>query len=501
MVTSTFVQTSDLSRVWITRFSAGPSNRPDYEGLARADVPTLPLGDITPIFVPDSDRYGKFVVAGKVRGDRGLPTLGIMWRNALDKVSVLDRIVNLGCEHDIQIHMGECQDPQDFNFGWERVLVLERVLPTQWTTSQLGALQASDRAVVDEEVAFSGEEIYHIYRIQFAEEAVTQVVQEVIKAVICDEITCGNCGLPSTGCDVALFLTLSNAGSPGLPAEVIFTQDGGTIYGDTLIDTLAAAEDPNDMACIGINLVVISEDSESIHYAPLADVLAGTEVWIEITTGFVVTNGPLAMHSQSPRHTWIVGENGYVYFTTDPTAGVTVQDAGVATIQDLNAVHAFDTLNIVAVGASNAVIVSRNGGDTWAPLVGPNPGVILNTVWLRGINEWLVGDAGGQLWYTVDGGVSWTEKLFPGSGAGVVRDIRFANGTVGYMAHDTAAIAGLILRTIDGGFSWYIAPEGNTSIPANDRINSVAPCLANPNILFAGGLADDALDGIIVKGA
>ncbi len=502
-MTTPRVQQSEFSRVWLIPHMAGPENAPSYESLARAQTATMPRGDLTPIHVPNPDQYGAFIVAGMVQGERGLPTMGILWRYLADGRSVLDKIVSNGCEHDIQIHIGQCQDPQAFNLGWEKILVLERALATEWSTSEFGALAPADRALVDETVPFSGQELYHIYRQLFAEQAETEAVQEIIAIIICDAVSCGACGIPSDGCDVVFALTLSAGGSPGLPAEIIFTDDGGLTWTDTLITTLAANEDPNDMACVGINLVVISEDSESIHYAPIADILAGAEVWTEVATGFVAGNGPLAIWSQDVRHTWIVGEGGYVYFTENPPEGVVVQDAGVATTEHLNDVHAYDILNVVAVGVNNAVILTRNGGDTWVPITGPNPTTVLNCVFMRGINEWWIGDAGGQMWYTLDGGVTWPEKTFPGSGSGLgqVRDIKFATPTVGYMAHDTAAPAGRILRTIDGGYSWYIAPEGNTIVPASNRFNDVAPCLADPNIVYAGGFAVDELDGIIVKGS
>ena len=501
MTTAQKLLNSDLSRVWLTAFGAGPGNQPSYEGLARADTPDWALGDITPIHIPDPDSYGRFLVAGVTRGAQALPTLTVMWRYTLDQASALDRIVRNGCEHDIQIHMGECQDPQSFNQGWEKILILAQASATNWSTGQIGALSPEERALVNEEVPFTGRLIYHIYRMTYEEQATSEIVQEIVDVVICDSVTCGACGIPSNGCDRVLALTLTAGGSPGLPAEIVFSSDGGLTYSDTNISTLAANEDPNEFACVGINLVVVSEDSDSLHYAPIANIFAGTEVWTEVTTGFVATNGPLAIHSESPRHVWIVAENGYIYFSSDVTAGVVVQDAGVVTIQDLLSVHAYDILNVVAVGNSNAVVVTSNGGDTWTAITGPNPATVLNTVWMRGPDEWFVGDAGGQLWYTLDGGANWTEKIFPGSGTGQVRDIHFATAAVGFMSHDTAIPAGRILRTIDGGNSWYIAPENNTLVPANDRFNMVAPCINDPNIMWAGGLADDGADGILVKGA
>ncbi len=501
MTTAQQIMKSDLSRVWLIKFTAGPGNEPSYEGLARAGEPSWSLGDITPIYIADPDRYGAFLLVDTIRGDKGLPQMSVTWRYLIDRASTLNRIIRSGCDHDIQIHMGACQDPQSFNAGWSKILVLPHAAPSNWSAGQLGALQPDDRQLVNEEVAFTGWDLYEILQMTYEEQATSELVQEVVDIVICDSVTCGACGLPSNGCDRVLALTLSAGGSPGLPAEIVFSSDGGLIYSDTNITTLAANEDPNEFACVGINLVVISEDSESLHWASLADIFAGAETWAQVTTGFVANFGPLAIHSESARQTWIVGETGYIYFTSDPTSGVVVQDAGVATTQNLLSVHAYDMLNVVAVGESNAVVFSRNGGNTWAAIVGPSVGVNLNTVWMRGPNEWIIGDAGGQLWYTLDAGANWTEKTFPGSGAGGIRDVHFANRTVGYMAHDTATPLGRVLRTVDGGHSWYVAPENNQPMPANDRFNMLAPCIEQPNIVWAGGLGDDASDGIIVKGA
>jgi photosystem II stability/assembly factor-like uncharacterized protein len=199
-----------------------------------------------------------------------------------------------------------------------------------------------------------------------------------------------------------------------------------------------------------------------------------------------------------------VGENGYIYFATDPTAGVIVQDAGIATAQDLNEVHAYDINHVVAVGNLNAVVVTDNGGDTWNAVTGPNVGVDLGVVWMKTETEWWIGDAGGQLWFTLNEATAWTEKTFAGSGAGIVRDIKFANDVVGYMSHDTATPTGRIFRTIDGGNTWYLAPEDNTALPAADTWNALAVCDEgpdSPNVVYAGGLADDGADGIITKGA
>jgi photosystem II stability/assembly factor-like uncharacterized protein len=222
-----------------------------------------------------------------------------------------------------------------------------------------------------------------------------------------------------------------------------------------------------------------------------------------MSTGFVATKGPRDIFSLGATLTWMVGEGGYIYFTSDPTSGVTVQDAGSLTTQNLNAVTGFDASNLVAVGDGNIVLVTRNGGATWAAPTGGGPsfGVNLNAVAMRGKDEWWVGTAGGRLFYTRDGGSTWTEKSFPGSGTGVVRDIQFPRPQVGYLLHDTAGGLGRVLRSISGGFSWYVAPEGVGSAPANQRLNQLATSKDEVNTVFAAGLATGGADGILLKGS
>ena len=489
-----------FTRVFTIEDRAGPANVPVYQGQARAMGPSWDLGDRTPIREPDPDRYGAFIIVDAIKGERGLPTLGIEARYQFT-VSEFLRIARRGCPLDAQVHIGECQDPRDFNGGWDKILVLENADISTWSAGELGALEQGDDAVVNETIDLNAFDLYELKQIFFSELAAAEVTGEVIAVVICDSVQCGICGVPSTGCQTFFAITEQQVASPGLPAELIFSEDAGATIGETNVSTLGADEDPSGMACVGTNLVVISNDDCGVHYAPLADVLLGTEVWIRIATGLECPAGaPNAIFSLGSAFTWIVGDGGYVYFSSDITAGVTVQNAGVATTEVLNDIHGIDENNLVAVGANNAVVFTADG-ENWGNVTGPNVGVALNTVWMKSALEWFVGDAGGQLWYTQDAGATWTEKTFPGTGTGVIRDIVFATPTVGYMAHSTAAPAGRILRTIDGGNSWYVLPEGTTTLPANDYISTIAVSGECPNDLYAGGLADNATDGFLVKGA
>lgn len=490
------------SRVFTIEDRAGPNHTPVYQSLARAGAPDWPQGDVTLVRVPDPDQYDQFIVVDEIVGQQGSPSLPLEIRKTRALSDML-KLVRKGCPIDLQVHIGACQNPSDFNGGWELVIVLEGARATSYGSSELGALDADQQAPVTETVPWTGRDYYEVARVSAAEIGSSEIVQEVVAVAICDSRSCGTCGESSDGCQKVFAVTLTTGGSPGLTAEVIYSDDGGTTLGQSNITTLGATNDPSDILCVGTYVCVLSEEDVALHYVLTADLLAGTGSWAEVTTGFTALKGPRAGFSLGQTFTWMVGTGGYVYFSDDITAGVEVQNAGVATAQDLHDIHGTDKLNLVAVGAANAVIYTTNGGATWTAVTGPAVGVVLNTVWMKDASTWFVGTAGGELYYTTDSGATWTAKAFPQSGSGQVRKIFFSTPTVGWMAHDytpAGGVTGRVLRTIDGGNSWYVIPENrNQTFPTNDRVNDIAGCGEDPNVLFAGGLAGNATDGILAK--
>ena len=212
-----------------------------------------------------------------------------------------------------------------------------------------------------------------------------------------------------------------------------------------------------------------------------------------MATGFVASHGPTCIYAASPNAVFIGGKAGYIYTTTDPTNGVTVQTNGSITAQDILAITGLDDQHVVAVGKSNTFLITNDGGTTWQSLTGPSVGVdLLSVCMISNLIVW-VGDASGNLFYTIDGGNHWTAKSFPGQSSGKVYDIVFPTRTIGFMAYATGTPAGKLYRTLDGGGHWYLLPEGPGSIPANNRVKSIVAC--NVNHLFGGGLASNGTDG------
>lgn len=495
-----------FSRVWTIQYRAAPSHVPTYQGFARAGTLEQGLGDVTSIRIPSKEAYGQFEELAITRGTEDRPTTSLIFKYLMTR-SDIEKLAKSKCALDVQIHLGRCKSPTSFNLGWEKIVVFENAVFTNYATTDLGAFDQAEDAVIEETVDLSGEWFYEIIPIRLVERAQSEIGQEIVAIDVVDTAGCGECETPSDGCQRVFAVSAPGTASPGVLAEVLFTADGGITWGDTWITTLAIGEDPTDAEKVGDYYVVISNDSNSLHYANVDDVLAGTETWNEVTNGFVVTGEPNAIVSVGGADTWIVGDVGYIYYSDDITSGVEVLDAGAATAQNLYAVDAYDVDHVVAVGASNAVVYATDG-RLFGAVTGPDT---INTPDLLSVlmldeRTWLVGTDDNAAWYTENSGQDWTQMRFPGDttgggGTGSVLDIKAATRDVLYMAHKTSATAGRILRSLDGGHSWYVLPEGTGSIPVNDQINSLATCYREANVVYAGGLAGDGADGIILKGA
>ncbi|MBD3268507.1 hypothetical protein GF373_17705 [bacterium] len=481
-------------RVFLQPYGAGPANAFDYQGCGRVTGFSQSMGDVDPVYCPARGRYDDFEVVDEVRGEGGLPTTSLVARFGLT-----NQIFEQDCPFGLQVHYGECQDPTNFIGGWDKILAFVQARFTQRSSDDLTALEPGERASILLTGDITAREVYEVDPVSLGEAAGVHISREVIDVTICDYQSCGSCGRISDGCQRIYAVTAtSGVASPGLPSEIIYSEDGGSTWLDEAISTLGSNESPSGIICAGDYVIVPSQDSGGYHYAPISDLTD----WTHITTGFV--DNPVAAFSLGTTRIWFVGDSGYVYFTDDYTTGVEVQSDGTAAGGSvLTDIYAVDSEHIVAVGEDNTLILSENGGQSWQDMGGPaaNAGVTINCIWMRTQYEWVIGTAGGELYYTLNAGTDWYEKTFSGSGNGEVRDVVFAtygNSPFGYMAHDYND-AGRIFRTLDGGNNWYLLPDGVGSIPSNDYIGALTVC-NDPDIVVGGGLADDGEDGILVIG-
>lgn len=502
-MTSFMPAKTGLSRVFLIDGRARPDHQPVYQSSMKAGSLSQSFGDVEKIEIPSSSAFNQFVEIGTIRGSIERVTVTLTGRYALDLKSEILKLARRGCSIDVHVNFGSCENPSGHN-EFSKKVVLEDAILTSYDTEDLGALGSDERAKIDESVDVSARDVYELVQISWAERAGDVVTNEVLDNLICDDPSCGTCTDESDGCEKMFAITTNAGGSPSTPADVVFSLDEGATFLAHDIDTMGASDVPDEVDCIGLYLVVVSEDTTSMHIALLSEFTATDDpAFTEVTTGFVAGGGPRAISSNPDRTmAFIVGAEGFIYSTTDPNTSVTVLDAGVAF--PLGTYNAVDTLSsefAVAVGNAGIMAITQNG-TTWTAIttIPWGVGIDLNTVAVKSTSVWFVGTSDGRLWYTLDTGVTWTEKGFNLSGTGVVTHVEIANETVMYMAHQTAGTLGRILRSTNGGFDWVIMPSGSGSLPVNDRINAVAACAHNPDTVFGVGLADDAADGFIIVG-
>jgi photosystem II stability/assembly factor-like uncharacterized protein len=407
------------------------------------------------------------------------------------------------CPVDVQVHFGDCEDLSDHN-AFKKVLVLEDVLLSAYNTEDLGSLASGDTAAVNESVDVSAREVYDLIPATWGEKGGDLVTTEVVDITICDEISCGECGDPSGGCNRIYAITLQAGGSPGTQADVVYSVDGGVTWYAHDIDSMLATDDPDEVACVKGFLVVVSEDSGSAHYADLDEFDDhGTDPdFTEVATGFVAGGEPTCIVKTSSG-AFIGGAGGYVYWMGVPSNGVSVLEDGTLTTSRLLDIDAISDAVVVAVGEDGTILYSTDGTVfarlTTAPV---GVGVDILCVAVKDKKEWWVGTDAGNMYYTLDAGAHWTLKAFPQSGAGSVTDIKFASDSIMYLTYTYTTPApdqGRVYGSFNGGYDWVVLPLGSALMPTSIKLNAVAACTVDPELVAAGGVKTGT-DGIILVG-
>jgi len=487
------------TRVFLIEGGARPDHTPSYKSCLRMMSLSQGYGDIERVECPDPFKYGAFIEKSQIKGATERPTTSVEGRYPHDMLSDLMRLARKGCSFDVQLHTGLCQDPSAFN-EYDKALILEDASLTNYSTEDLGALASGDNAVINETSDISAKDAYEVVPLSAVNRTPTLIVNEVLDAVLCDNVSCGDCESESNGCQKVFGITKYTGGSPATLADFVYTLDGGSTWYVFDIDTLTD-QDPSGIECLGDYIFIVSNDANNLSYLPKVDADGITVPdFTAVTTGFVTGGEPNDAWSTGS-YAFIVGDNGYIYGTDDVTAGVTVLDAGAATADTLLCVHGISADFAVAGGQNGALVFTTNGASwTASPSTPVGVGVSINTVWVKSTTEWLVGCSNGRAYYTLNQGVTWTETTFTGSGAGSVESIVFPTKSVGFLSHTSATPKGRIFKSIDGGHSWKLVPEKTGTMPGNDKINALAYCTSDPNLIFGVGLADDAVDGFIVVG-
>jgi photosystem II stability/assembly factor-like uncharacterized protein len=504
------VVTQKHRRAFSQRGGPRPNNRVRYAGadeqLMEFDDATSPVrGGSDPIRVHDPRRRGGYVNVGSTVDPPDFDSGSINFMVKHGGISWLAG--DLTCANNFYELVGVCRKPDDFTSGWTdfvRVYSYAQANDRSYTGNT--TFEDDDGSMTEIEYTFEGG-IYDVGALGFGEQGGQQVEREVVDVVFGSTLDCGNCGNTDDGTGRIYAVTKSSgAGSPGTPAEVVYTTDGGATWNNVNITGLGGTADPTGIAVVGNFLVVLDSAGGGYYYAEINTLTGVPGTWTNVTSGFVAGKAPNDLYVAGASEVYFAGDGGYLYKSTDITAGVTAINAASATTADLQRIHGVDE-TIVAVGESGAIVVSTNRGATFATATTSPTSATIRALWVLDAYRAWIGTSGGKVYYTLTAGATWIEQTF--SGAAVIDDIVFATDEVGYVAARTATPAARLHTTYNGGANWSSsATTGNPRIlnfPTFARANRIAVPVDVPNVTAAnnvvlGGLSAGGTDGVIFQG-
>lgn len=485
---------SGQARIFLQVDGSSPANPYYYYGCLSLGGLTEDLGAGTPTYCPSSEQRNKWDIIDIVPSVQALPTTDFTQRMDRYLRDAWWQLRKTGCRFNGIAVFSNCTRPDDIN-AFDAKIIMRDLRLTNFTLPELNTLAGDGNAAADITGSLEMFGFDPFRGIQWGEKLDSVLLAEGLDAVIADNISCGDCGTPSDGNQIAYILSAPNSGSPGLSSQVVVTLDQGATGVTIDINTLGGLS-ANRFAVIGLYLVVVSEANGAHHWNLISNVNAGIAAWTKVNSGYVATKSPRCLVSVSPSRTYIGAAGGYIYLMTDPKKPVTPLTDGSISTQNVNDIHARGRL-VLAGANSNALLYSSSNGETFSLITGPEPGANLTAVWIISERIWWVGTGTGNLYYTLNGGTSWTEAT-PDSALTVINDINFVDNIVGYIAAQAGggSSAGRIYRTADNGASWYNTSPYVSGLPSAERYNVVVP--GDYNMALAAGRVSAGGDGIVV---
>lgn len=448
---------------------------------------------------------GAYDQIGETTSPPDLPTASITLMHKHNGVPWAD--FDGGCFHNFYEVVGACTRPDDPN-GWSDYVKIYSWARGNSKGDQNNTTQEDDNASTTQfPVTLTA--IYKVGKLLFGQKAGVEVEREVVDVVFGSTLDCGTCGPADDGTRRIYAVTKSSgAASPGTPAEVIYSVDGGLTWSQQNITGLGGTVDPTGIAIVGNVLVVLDTAGNGYWTAALNPLTGVPSNWQQVTSGFIAAKQPTDIYVVGPNEIWFSANGGYLYRSTDIAAGVSVVESGGTVTANLQRIHGQDD-TIVATGDSGTILKSGNRGATWATTTtSPTSATVRAILVLDDYRLW-IGTSGGKVYYSINGGETWAEQSLPGTARAVIDDIVAATDEVIHIAARSATPTGLLLTTWNGGATWNSSSVVNprlANVPTTTRLNRLAvPRDVNQataaNTLLAGGLSGGGTDGVLLIGA
>lgn len=446
----------------------GPNTIPEYLGCGEVAGYDQPLGDV-------ASQYCRGEIISSSQGAKGRATFTLSMLLGR-KTDAVDRWVGRGCPGQLFLHW-YCRGQKGVFAGYERGTMFTDIRATSkaMDNASLRMEDGGAPGLTHRTYAVSAAEVQDYVSLTVTRKTYAGV-HPLIDIAFCSTDDCGGaCGAPDFLGRVG-YVGPSIASSLTSGADVSITQDYGVTWTETAADPFADGESVGAIVCFPINaagtkrVVVARATTDAGNPAEIAYSEDGGATWTTVNVGALVGEFfPRSMSLFNLKGTMQIwactdaGANtGRIFYSDDGGLTWTLQLTGAT--DELNAIHFRDKDNGLCVGETNEIWFTSNGGEDWTAITGPAGQAAVNALSCGVVTRWrwFVGYADGTLFYTEDGGATWTQRTLAKPAGWVswaaVNAIDIVDESCIWLAvHYTAAAAapwGAFLRSIDGGYSW-----------------------------------------------
>lgn len=464
--------TGDMGSIFVQ--PDGPNGQVYWLGCHEMGDVAEPTGDVARTYCPDPKGRGKWIVATRTQGAAGEGTFDITFPmgKTADWLEILAR---RACRIPIYVNSSECGERNVFE-DYDRGMVAQNALITNKTRTGIATRGGDGGAPTESTRTFSfsfekAEDYFTLVSTRWAHAAVTILTDITIAG---RDRCLGACGSPQEPCDILYCVDTSGVAAASIIYESL---DGGETWAATGAAPFAVAETIKCIVAYPINkttmrILVARGTTDAGAAAEVAYSDNGGDAWTLVNMPGANAEFINGLFAWSQEAIWActdtgAGAAGNVYKSVD--GGLTWTLSLSAATDALNEVTFVSDKLGLALGDTNEIQWTRDGGDHWTVITGPAGQAAVNCLCGAVLDayRWFVGYSDGEVWYTQDGGTTWVQRVLPlptgATAIAAVNDMQALDEYCLWVAIQ-ATVGGnayaALERSINGGYSWksWLAP-------------------------------------------
>ena len=471
----------------------GPNTTPVPLGCHDLGDITEPLGDVSQRYYLDAN--GNYVPILESQGVPGRVTTSITTFLG----TVRDELERIRCPFPLYINRAMC-GRKDIFLNYDRGEVLTHSRVTTRTRSNNASREGSDATEQAFEISAASAKQY--FPLTLSYNYCAGIEDDLYDICFLNDDTCsGACGPASAACNIGFCAGSADA---GLAAHVYYTLNKGATWTPCAGVPFAANEWISCVECFymsrdTVRVLVARLTTDAGNPAEIAYSDNYGTTWVPVNVGAVVGSmfGSHSIACLDSRHLWAVPWDAVSHL------GIYFSDDGGSSWTEIFAASTYHYMRITFLDEFYGLVFSADptallhftvdGGAHWSATGALPLANVAYDVEMVDSNRWWICYATGALYYTKDGGTTWTRRYLPipppATQITLLVDIKFIDEQCGFLTgrgEDATALLeyGLIYRTFDGGFTWEpqitaqmihaLAPYGLMSLHACDYNHAYA---------------------------